>query len=113
MDEKKPKVAEAISDEDLEGITGGATLHMGGTSDDPKYYRYVGSTSDADWDASYLCPKCGRPVKYTGTGRFRCNSCDESWFFEYKLTVNTESGVWKEISREEFMKRLRPEYRHL
>lgn len=109
MDEKKPKVAEAISDEELGTVTGGATLHMDGD----RYYAYVGSTSDADWDASYLCPKCGRPVKYTGYGRFRCNSCDESWFFEYKLKINTNSGMWKEISREEFMHRLRPEYRQL
>lgn len=107
MDEKKPEAAEAISDEELGTITGGATLHTYGD----KYFAYVGSSSKADWNASYVCPKCGRPVKYTSLGLFRCDSCDESWFFEYNLTINTKSGMWKEISREEFMHRLRPEYR--
>lgn len=109
MDEKKPTEPQEISDEELGSVTGGATLHM----KDDKYYAYVGSTSTEDWNNSYLCPNCGRPVRYTNLGRFHCDACDETWWFEYKLTINTETGVWKEISREEFMKRLRPEYRQL
>ena len=84
----------------------GATLHMYGD----RYFCYVCTTSDADWNASYLCSKCGRPVKYAKLGRFHCDSCDEIWFFEYKLTINTESGMWKGISREEFMKRYLARY---
>lgn len=52
-------------------------------------------------------------MRYSSLGRFRCDTCDENWFFECNLVVNTDSGVWKEISREEFMHRLRPEYRQL
>ena len=43
MDEKKPKIADAISDEELRTITGGAILHMDGD----RHYGYVGSYSDA------------------------------------------------------------------
>lgn len=105
--DKKPAMGEELSDEALGSVAGGATLHMDGD----RYYAYVGSTSDEDWNASYLCPNCGNPVAYTGWGKFHCDVCDETWWFEYKLRLNLGTGMWQEISREEFMHRLRPEYR--
>lgn len=109
MDENKITAPEQLSDEELATVTGGATLHMY----DGRYFAYVGSSSTDDWNKSYVCPKCGKPVRYNKLGFFKCDSCDESWWFECNLTINTETGMWKEISREEFMKRLRPEYRQL
>lgn len=103
MEEKKPMDTEMtgteqLTDEQLGGIVGGLRYVKTNTW----CYKYVGSTSDADWNASYLCPKCRKPVHYTGWGWFRCDPCDESWFDEGKLVLNLDSGLWKQISKEEY-----------
>lgn len=103
MEEKKTTNAEGLgaeqlADEQLNGIVGGRDYVKTNTW----CYKYVGSSSDEDWSASYLCPKCHNPVRYTGWGWFRCDPCDESWFNEAKLPLNLNSGVWKQISEEEY-----------
>lgn len=109
MNENELAGSHELTDDELGKVTGGATLHMKGD----KYFAYIGSSSNSDWNLSYVCPNCGKPVRYTKLGFFKCDACDEKWWFEYKLEINDKSGVWKEISREEFMHRLRPEYRQL
>ena len=94
MDDKKMNSIE-LSDEELKVVQGGFSYWK---NNDGGYYKYTGSNPDQ----KYLCPKCGRPV-HEGTGwRFYCDPCDESWFFEDKLTPNLNSGAWTSISKEEY-----------
>lgn len=98
MDSDELNKAQELTDEQLKGVAGGQTLF----EQDGRYYEYVGSSSDEDWNASYLCPNCGRPVHYGDWFRFYCDPCDESWLYEDKLRVNTASKVWKQISWGEY-----------
>lgn len=98
MDGKKPTEPQEVADEELGSVIGGLQTHVR----NGKHYRYVGTYSKHDRNLSYLCPNCGRPVCYTGWGRFHCNACDEAWFPERNLIPNTESGVWEEMSDEEY-----------
>lgn len=56
----KPEDIQELSDKQLEDVAGGRWL----TEENGKYYKYNGSSSDEDWSASYLCPKCGKPLRY-------------------------------------------------
>ena len=98
MAENELKSTQELSDEELEGVAGGKWF----TEENGKYYEYTGSRSDADWSASYLCPKCGKPLHYGSWGRYYCDPCDESWFFESPLKLNLQSGVWTEITKERY-----------
>lgn len=102
MEEKQPVPdgVEELADDQLKGIVGGQTL----AREDYKYYKYVGTNSDEDWNASYLCPNCGRPVHYGGYGFFFCDPCDEKWWEELSLKLNLQSGMWKQITRKEYKK---------
>lgn len=94
----EPRKAAELSDEQLAGVTGGLCY----TQSDGKYFRYIGSNSEADFGKRYLCPKCGRPVRYGVWLRFCCDSCDETWYYEHTLVPNTASGVWEEISKADY-----------
>lgn len=100
MDEKTPVPhgAQELADDQLEGVVGGMFI----SHRNHKYYKYVGGNSDADWNASYLCPNCGRPVHHGGWGLFYCDPCDERWWREASLVLSLESGMWQEITRKEY-----------
>lgn len=98
MDGKRLDKPEELVDKDLGGVAGGRTY----AQEAGKYYKYVGTKSDADWNNSYVCPHCDEPVAYKGWGRYYCKDCDESWWDERKLDLNFESGVWKEITKQEY-----------
>lgn len=100
MDSEKIDKPQELADSDLSDVSGGQEYHI----QDGKYYKYVGSSSNEDWSASYLCPRCDEPLSYTGWGRYYCKDCDESWWKEINLDLNLDSGVWQEISREEYRK---------
>ncbi len=96
MSDKQNNSASVVPDQDLNEVTGGyITCEDSSTG---KYYKYTGN----DKDKKYACPNCGRPV-HSGAGwRFYCNPCNESWFCEGLLRPNLNSGVWKEISEQEY-----------
>lgn len=100
MDSEKIDKPQELADNDLSEVSGGREYQY----EDGKYYKYVGSNSDADWSASYLCPRCDEPLQYTGWGWYHCKDCNESWINEGKLDLNLDSGVWQEISLEEYRK---------
>lgn len=98
MEGKEPAGARVLSDEQLAGVTGG----LGYAEAGGRYYRYIGSDSESDYGKRYLCPKCGRPMRYGVWLRFTCDSCDESWYYEDALVPNAASGVWEEISKADY-----------
>lgn len=66
-----------------------------------RYYKFVGD-ENKDKDRKYVCPICGRRLHYGKAWRYYCDDCDKSWFMEWHLPPNRNSGVWQEISREEY-----------
>lgn len=98
MNADKPNNVQELSEEELSSIVGGETLHK----QDGRCYEYVGDSSDEDWNSSYLCPICGRPVHYGSWFRFYCDPCNKSWLIESKLRLNTASHVWKQIPWSEY-----------
>lgn len=97
MAEKMPDDTLELSDKELGSVNGGGIFRI----IDGKYYVYDGK-DDADLNARYLCPNCGRPVHFGTAWRYYCDPCDESWFMEDLLKVNLSSGVWKELTRKEY-----------
>lgn len=96
MKEKRPADACELADEQLGGVSGGQRyVERAG-----KRYRYVGDRSNEDLGKCYLCPKCGRPLRYNSWLHFCCDSCDDSWYFEDGLTVNLADGAWEEAPGE-------------
>lgn len=100
MDVQKHEEAQKIPDEFLGQVFGGKKhFEING-----RYFEYTGSILcwSSDWDHCYLCPRCGRPVHYGKWARFYCDPCDESWYWEEKLVPNLASGLWKELTKEEY-----------
>lgn len=97
MTEKDLRSVE-LTDEELGRAQGGFDI----CAHDGQYYLYKGNDSDL----KYTCPNCGRPVHEGAAWRFYCDACDESWFFESALEPNLSSGAWKEISKEEYTRRM-------
>lgn len=87
-----------LKKEELEQVSGGYNL----TEIDGRYYHYTGKESQRD--SKYVCPVCGRSVHYGSGWRYYCDFCDKSWFFERGLNPNLSSGLWEEISEEEYLK---------
>ena len=87
-----------LKKEELEQVSGGYNL----TKIDGRYYHYTGK--DCQRDSKYVCPVCGRSVHYGSGWRYYCDFCDKSWFFERGLNPNISSGLWEEISEEEYLK---------
>ncbi len=87
---------EKLTDSELGAVAGGFSKFEDTTTG--KCYKFTGS----DTNAKYLCPNCGRPVHRGDLGKFYCDPCDDSWFWEDDLLPNLKSGVWKEISKDEF-----------
>ena len=87
-----------LGKEELEQVSGGCYLK----EVDDKYYHYAGDKSKLN--LKYVCPKCGKPVYHGFWGRYYCDDCKESWFFEESLMPNLKSGVWKQISEEEYFR---------
>lgn len=95
-DEKDATAGGELDDEQLGRVAGGLReLDWKG-----KHYKYVGELNyfvDSEWNASYLCPRCGGPV-HVGLGfRFYCDPCDESWYYESRLVPNLASGLCQEV----------------
>ena len=101
MSTEKSNAAAAISDEQLDQVTGGYAIH-GDTAAD-KYYAWEGSDTD---DSKYLCPNCKRPVHHGSWFRYYCDPCNASWFDEDKLLPNLNCGKWKRITKEEYNARV-------
>ena len=104
MDEKETAKAQELTDEQLKKVAGGQKYFAG---TDGNYYVYIGRTDadrgyTEDCDRRYLCPNCGRPVHLGVGARYYCDPCDESWFFESKLSLNINSGLYKQISKAEY-----------
>ncbi len=98
MNTEKINAAAAVTDEELDKVTGGDDwLHF--TQID-KYYMWTSSPFTRD--GKYLCPRCKRPVHYGAGCRFYCDPCDCSWWDEYLLLPDHSSGNWKEITKEEY-----------
>lgn len=97
MGENKRDDVQELEDDQLDGVMGGKKeLDYNG-----KHYRYEGrkipeSGYEEDWGRSYLCPNCGQPLRYSTWSRYRCDLCDDSWYWESNLIPNIESGLWKE-----------------
>ncbi len=93
----------ALKDFELDMVAGGSTKVHNETTG--KYYRYYGSM-DAygtySTAGTFCCPNCNRVVHKGSWGRWYCDPCNESWYFTGKLIPNMESGLWEEISRDEF-----------
>ncbi len=89
---------QALVNEDLAEVTGGAYYACVKSTD--KYYK-----SDAPVNQLFLCPKCNRPV-HTGTfGRYYCDPCDKSYACTDSLVPNIDSGLWQEISGDEYRRK--------
>lgn len=58
----------------LAGVVGGVA---GGAAD--------GGVAGEKGLGRLLCPKCGRPVRYSPWLRYYCEACDESWCYETDL----------------------------
>ncbi len=86
-----------LADQDLEKVTGGLLYFY--DSRTGKYYQWDGGYS---FGKKYVCPNCGRPVSSTFGIRYDCDHCDASWVFEKRLYPNVDSGLWTEISEEEY-----------
>ena len=104
MDDKKPVEAQELADEELEKVAGGRR-YFATTSG--RYFHYVGRLADSDgyeddWNKRYLCPNCGKPVHCGRWDRYYCDPCDESWYNENKLMINLGSGLYEEITKQEF-----------
>ena len=79
-----------LSKEELEQVNGGCYLK----EVDDKYYHYTGDKTQLNL----------KPVYHGSWGRYYCDDCKESWFFEDSLKPNLKSGVWKQISEEEYFR---------
>ena len=94
-----------LSDSELEMATGGMDLYH--DTKNNKYYKWCGGNNLSQ---KYRCPKCGRLLQGYNLGTFwftfgdiySCDSCDENWYFESKLVLNTGDGLWQEISWEQW-----------
>ena len=89
-----------LTNKELDEVNGGYTVFK---HTDGKYYEFIGD--DSQRSQKYLCPNCGRPVRYGSGWRYYCDFCDKSWFFERGLNPNLSSGLWEEISEEEYLKK--------
>ena len=95
--------AAALNDSELEDVAGGDSKFHCSTND--KYYRYL-SHEDISYGKSapgaYLCPNCRRIVHKGSWGRYYCDPCNASWYHINRLVPNMESGLWREISKDEY-----------
>ena len=86
----------ALNDTDLSEVAGGYTYvefeSLG------IYYRWNGD----DNNRKYLCPNCKQPVHMGSWGRYYCDPCNASWYNEAPLRPNISSGMWQEISKDEY-----------
>ena len=62
--------------------------HWNGTLLVYAVYEWKGT----DDNKKYLCPRCHRPVHTGSWGRYYCDPCDESWYFEGSLEMNPNGG---------------------
>lgn len=88
-----------LTDEELGEIHGGYMIWTDPTSS----YSYIWRGTSADEDKRYLCPKCGRPVRYGKGYRYYCDSCHDSWFMEQALDPNLPSGLWQRTAKDPYM----------
>ncbi len=95
--------AENLQDADLEQVTGGYRLYHDRGTD--KYYKWTGENFG---DNKYLCPNCKRPVHLGWWLKFYCDPCNASWMDESRLLPNYSSGLWNEITKDEFDRRNHP-----
>ncbi len=86
-----------LNDNELDEVNGGKTKFYDKATG--KYYRWNGHYA---YDKQYLCPKCGKPLSTTFGFRYDCSSCDDYWIRESSLVPNLASGLWKEISKDEY-----------
>ena len=98
MSTEKINATAAVSDEDLDKVTGG--LDYVEIKSTGKYYAWNGS--DFHDGQKFLCPNCGRPVHYGWGYRYYCDPCNASWYYEDKLVPNIKCSSWKEISQEAY-----------
>lgn len=82
-----------LGDEQLAGVYGGqGCIERGG-----RRYRYIGDASGAQVALAKVLARCGAPLRYNSWLRFRCDACDENWYYEDELVVNLAGGVWQEL----------------
>lgn len=86
-----------LSDNELADVTGGMGKWYDAATG--KYYKWTGCF---DNDLKYLCPNCGRPLSSFWGFKYTCDHCDASWILEERLVPNYASGLWKEITKEEY-----------
>lgn len=96
----KPERSNALEldDSSLAGVSGGRFV----AEQNGRYYRYEGAGPSEDWSGCYLCPNCGHPLSWGIWQRYHCDVCDESWYWEDKLVVNTANSAWREITKETY-----------
>lgn len=104
MSDNELNKPQELNDDQLEKVAGGRQYH----SFNGKYYLYNSKIENGfwneNWDKCYLCPNCGGPVHYGAWARYFCDACDESWYWENKLDLNLDSGLWTEITKERYDK---------
>ncbi len=110
MDEKSRKMAAAtdavrISDDQLDEVTGGTNFYHETSTD--KYYHWKGWLKNGQ---KYLCPCCGRALSSTFGFNYSCKPCNKSWVDESWLRLNHSSGLWEEITKEQYEIAMRIDY---
>ena len=94
MDEKTNAAAQQLSDEQLEGVTGGAV------SAERFGHLYVFKGGADDMDKAFYCPQCYKMLHYTKSGElefFRCMDCGRNFTTK---TANPDfgSGLWVKLT---------------
>lgn len=96
-EKKLPTAAQELTDEEMDKVVGGADdrdvlvkteYGIGTVCKTFDKYKWKGT----DDYQKYLYPNCHRPVHPGGWGRYFCDPCDESWFFEGSLEMNMAGG---------------------
>ena len=96
-EKKLPTTAQELTDEEMDKVTGGLKEYSvllrkevtwGGIQNVYAVYEWKGT----DDNKKYLCPTCHRPVHTGSWGRYYCDPCDESWYFEGSLEMNPNGG---------------------
>ena len=96
-EKKLPTTAQELPDEEMDKVAGGASQRSILINTDYGIMKARKTYVNYEWrgtddNKKYLCPRCHGPVHYTSWGRYRCDSCDESWFIESNLEMNMAGG---------------------
>lgn len=90
-----------LSEEELSAVSGGAKK----IATDGAYYKFTGDyNKESDYNNMFLCPYCGGKLHWGTWLRWYCDYCNTSWY-EYStssLKPNLSSGLWKNISKDEY-----------